>query len=180
MNIPPGVIGDAEPRGLKKYRYWLSRVWNQSLPTALVIGINPNTATEFQDDGMTSFLTRFLRQLEGEYQCGGFFLVNCFDYRDRTPKALLNVDQPTSEKNIHVIKRKLEECDFVVVSWGTTAYGKIFEERRKELSRIVRASDKPAICFSPIGAPIYCSQTNANRIDGKWSSKPVSWRYSVT
>jgi hypothetical protein len=57
------------------------------LPLALVVGINPSTATEEADDVMTGFLTELLRDLDGEYHCGGFMLVNCCDFRDSDPNG---------------------------------------------------------------------------------------------
>jgi hypothetical protein len=175
MKLPPGVVGRAKPSGLEPYRYWLSRTWDLGLPKALIIGMNPNKATESHDDQMTGFLTRLLRGLEGEYICGGYTLVNCFDYRDKSPKTLLNIEEPSSTANIPTIKAMLRKCDFIVVSWGTTDYGKAFQDRRREVSQLVKESGKKAICFSPRRAPIYCSQTNANAGDGRWSSTPILW-----
>ncbi len=176
MRMAPGVTGSAQPEGMQAYRQWLSRCWDPNSPVALVIGINPNKATEVEDDGMTGFLVRLLRVQQGAFQCGGYILVNCFDFRDRHPAALLNVSMPSSPDNTPTIKRMLNKCDFVVVSWGSTDYGEIFQARREELAQLVRSSAKPAICFSPRGAPVYCSQTNANARDGRWSSTPVIWR----
>jgi hypothetical protein len=175
MTLPVGVKGRAYPEGLQLYRQWLSREWDPTLPVALVIGINPHKATEAQDDGMTGFLTRLLRGLDGEFLCGGYILVNCFDYRDRAPTSLLDVPEPSSAKNLPTIRRMVKKCDFIVASWGTTDYGMIFDKRRSGLARLVKASGKPAICFSPRGAPVYCSQTNANSGDGRWSRTPVRW-----
>lgn len=175
MKMSPGVVGKAEPGGHQPYRQWLSRTWEPDLPIALVIGMNPNNATENEDDGMTGFLVRLLRRLEGDYRCGGYVIVNCFDYRDRTPKGLLDISKPSSSRNMPTVIDQLKTCDFVVVSWGTTDYGEGFQERRNELANLVRNCGKRAICFSPGGAPVYCSQTNANAGDGRWSTTPVPW-----
>jgi len=56
------LIKDAHPKGSSAYRHWLSRTWSSG-PTALVIGINPNKATEAYEDGMTSFLRELLSGL---------------------------------------------------------------------------------------------------------------------
>lgn len=176
MKLADGVDGDARPRGHDSYRQWLSRSWEPSLPVALVIGINPNRATESSDDAMTNFLTRLLRKLEGPYRCGGYYLVNCFDFRERHPKSLLDAARPNSAHNDRTIAERLNACDFVVASWGTTRYGPLFEQRRREIARMVRESGKPAVCFSPVGAPVYCSQTNANNPDGRWCPTPVPWK----
>src|ERR1051325_10714002 len=120
MRIPKGIVGDAHPRGMSEYRHWLSRTWDSSGKIALVVGINPNTATESDDDGMTGFLTRLLRTLDGDYKCGGYVLVNCCDIRGRDPKELKNCECPCSSMHMEVMRERLAICHFVVASWGTT------------------------------------------------------------
>jgi len=173
MKLPLGVQGKAYPTGRQAYRHWLSRTWNSSEPVALIIGINPNTATESEDDSMTNFLIELLRGLDGEYKCGGYILVNCCDFRHRQPKELDNVVMPCSETNIHTVEAKLLACDFVVASWGTTKYGKAIEDGRVQMASLVEQSKKRVICFSPRGVPIYCGRRNRNSTDGRWSSKPI-------
>lgn len=140
MRLKPGVIGDANPHGCEAYRHWLSRTWDSPLPVALVIGINPNTATESIDDGMTNFLTGLLRSLSGEYACGRYVLANCSDYRSSNPKTLQASLSARSPNNMNVIREKLARCDFVVASWGTTWYGQFLEEARREVAALVRGS----------------------------------------
>ncbi len=175
MSLQSAVIGDANPRGSSRNRHWISRRWDQSRPIAFVIGINPNTATESYNDPMTGFLTKLLRCLEGEYRCSGYILANCCDYRHCKPKALERLAPSCSWENTETIRTMLEKCDFVVASWGTTPYGEKLEVARAKVSSLVRNSGKRAICFSPYKKPIYCSQTNANRGDGRWSETPVIW-----
>jgi len=175
MALKFGINGDARPRGRQTYRHWLSRTWDATGPVALVIGINPNTATEDQDDGMTSFLTRLLRGLGGDYACGGFMLVNCCDLRHGKPGALQDCPAPVSPRNLAIVREKLCDCDLVVASWGVTDYGPVVENCRERIEALVRRCAKRAICFSPKGLPIYCGPTNANSPDGRWSSVPVVW-----
>lgn len=177
MKLPPGVIGDANPRGNSTHRHWLSRTWDAAGPIALVVGINPNTATESEDDGMTGFLTRLLRGLEGDYRCGGYVLVNCCDIRGREPKELGTCESPCSPEHMVAFREKLAACHFVVASWGTTNYGDVVSGNRKAIKVLVQESGKPVICFSPKGLPIYCSQTSANSKDGRWSKTPVSFQW---
>jgi hypothetical protein len=176
MKLQSNVIGDANPVGLEEYRHWLSRVWAPRGLMALVVGINPNSATETDDDGMSSFLTRLLRSLDGEYASRGFILVNCCNIRHRDPKKLKDLDSPCSDSNINTIQAMLLKCDFVVASWGTTDYGPKVTKIRKQVEDLVRQSGKKAICFSPEGLPIYCSQKSANTKDGRWSKTPVAFR----
>lgn len=156
MTLNKGIAGDAYPQGTATYRQWLSRTWDPDRAVALVVGINPNTATESQDDGMTRFLTRLLRGIPGQYECGGFILVNCCDYRAPDPKTLKHCRAPVSPNNLATVRSKLVECDFVVASWGTTNYGRFLEDCRDQIASLVRHSGKPVICFSPRRLPIYC------------------------
>jgi hypothetical protein len=176
MALQLDIISDAEPPGDSKYRHWLSRTWNASGPTALVIGINPNTATKSTDDMMTRFLTTLLRGLDGEYKCGGYILVNCCDIRHPRPEQLqILPDPPCSPSNKITVQTMLARCEFIVASWGTTNYGKIVADARNEIITLVKQAGKKIICFSPRNDPIYCSRTNANSPDGRWSKTPVAW-----
>jgi hypothetical protein len=168
------VTKDAYPRGASTYRHWLSRGWSPEGALALVIGINPNAATDTDEDGMTRFLIRLLSELDGEFACGGYVLVNCCDVRGREPRELKNHSAPCTPSNFDTIKARLAECDFVVASWGTADYGPVVGKIREQISELVQQSGKRAICFSPIGLPLYCSQTNKNS-PGRWSAKPVPW-----
>lgn len=168
------VLRDAHPRGISPYRHWLSRTWASNGAVALVIGINPNTATDTDDDGMTRFLVRLLSGLDGEFACGGYILVNCCDLRGREPKDLQKAQIPCSSTNLNTIQELLTKCSFVVASWGTADYGPEVANLRDQVSAIVRRSGKKAICFSPRGLPIFCSQTNKNS-RGRWSTLPVPW-----
>lgn len=170
------ITKDAYPRGSSEYRHWLSRIWSPGGAIALVIGINPNTATDKDEDGMTRFLAQLLSELEGEFACGGYILVNCCDVRSREPKDLKHHPVPYSPSNLDTIRARLAECDFVVASWGTADYGSVVRKLREEISRLVQQSGKRAICFSPTGLPLYCSQTNKNS-PGRWSATPVSYRF---
>jgi hypothetical protein len=174
MKMQVGIFGDAHPRGQSKYRHWLSRSWGDG-PTALVIGINPNTATESDDDGMTNFLTTLLRGLDGKYKCGGYLLVNCCDQRHPKPEQLKTLPAPCSPSNKGTVQRMIAKCAFIVASWGTTHYGECVAVARREIVALVQQSGKGVICFSPLGLPIYCSRTNCNSRDGRWSKTPVPW-----
>lgn len=174
LKLQPEIAKDAFPRGRAEYRHWLSRRWAQGGQTALVIGINPNEATDTDDDGMTRFLSRLLRNLDGEYACSGYILVNCCDIRGREPKHLKNCDAPSSASNLKTIAKMLHGCDFVVASWGTTDYGPVVEERRGVLADLLRKSGKRVVCFSTGGLPIYCSQTTKNT-SPSWSDAPIPW-----
>jgi hypothetical protein len=170
-----GLVKDAFPKGDMPYRHWLSREWSSKGATALVIGINPNSATHCKEDGMTRFLVETLSKLTGRFTCRKYILVNCCDLRERDPTKLLFAKTPSSPKNFDTIRRMLAKSDFVVASWGTTDYGPVVNEFRGKVAALLRVSGKDILCFSPKGHPIYCSRRNKNSRDSRWSSKPVPW-----
>ncbi|MCI0358981.1 MAG: DUF1643 domain-containing protein [Planctomycetaceae bacterium] len=135
--------------------------------------MNPNTATEDEDDGMTNFLTALLCELNGEFRCGSYVLVNCCDLRHNKPGELKNLDAPSSATNLQTVQNMIAQCDFIVASWGTTDYGQVVADARDAIAALAKLSGKPVICFSPKGLPIYCSRTSANSPDGRWSKTPV-------
>jgi hypothetical protein len=175
MLLPDGVVGDAAPPGRQDYRDWLSRTWNEQGGVALVIGINPNDATDSNDDQTTRLLTTLLCQLDGVNQCGSFVLVNCFDRRSNKPEKLKELANPISSIYLDTVQSKLSECDFVVASWGTKRYDAIVANARARIEQIVTASGKRVICFSRKGIPIHCSPGVKNRCE-HWSDLPFPWR----
>jgi hypothetical protein len=73
---------DALLSGDRKYRYWLTRIWDESKPMGCVIGVNPSKADEKEDDPTIrkdiGFLTRF--------GFGGLLKLNVGAYRSTDPR----------------------------------------------------------------------------------------------
>ncbi|MFC6644511.1 DUF1643 domain-containing protein [Granulicella cerasi] len=78
------------------YRYTLDIVWDESLPMAAFIGLNPSTADEFQDDP-TVRRCRGFAEREG---CGGMRMLNIFGYRATDPKVMLAIEDPVGVGNV--------------------------------------------------------------------------------
>jgi hypothetical protein len=56
----------------KKYRFALERIWNETLPKIMYIGINPSTANTNEDDN-TIVKMVYIAQNNGY---GGIFVLN--------------------------------------------------------------------------------------------------------
>lgn len=91
--FPPAVRSDAliSPCGL--YRYWLSRTWDDALPTVCWIGLNPSTADASKDDPTIRRITGFTRA----WGFGGFVAVNLFALRATDPRQILRAQHPVAE-----------------------------------------------------------------------------------
>ncbi len=76
MKIPPGVFSDALFSPCRRYRYWLTRTWDLSRPTIVVIGLNPSKADLERDDNTVRKCQVFARNLE----YGRLLMLNLYAY----------------------------------------------------------------------------------------------------
>ncbi len=100
----------------QKYRYTLTIVWDDTLPLAGFIGLNPSTADEFKDDNTIRKCKTFAKS----WGCGGIIMLNLFAYRSTDPEAMKKVDDPDGEWNIDDLADVLLACNGPwVACWGT-------------------------------------------------------------
>lgn len=66
----------------RKHRYWLIRVWDESLPIIGNIGVNPSTATETINDPTIRKDIGFAERLG----CGGLLKLNVGAFRSTDPR----------------------------------------------------------------------------------------------
>lgn len=74
----------------RKYRYSLTREWDESLPAMIVVGLNPSTADETQDDPTIRRCIGFAKR-EG---CGKLVMLNLFAFRATDPARLSDALAP--------------------------------------------------------------------------------------
>lgn len=96
-----------------KYRYKLWRIWNDTLPMAMCIGLNPSTANAAKNDATINNLIRILSRLG----YGGFYMMNLFAWISSKPKELLSCADPIGE-NEEKLKQVEKLCDDVILCWG--------------------------------------------------------------
>jgi len=96
-----------------KYRYKLWRIWDESLPRAMCIGLNPSTANADKNDQTISYLILMLKKLG----YGGFYMMNCWAYITSNPRMLKH-NPMSDEWNNNVIALTARECQDVIFSWG--------------------------------------------------------------
>lgn len=95
-----------------KYRYVLTRIWNDTRPFAMCIGLNPSRADAEKDDTTISLLVNCLDALG----FGGLKMVNVFAYITPHPKELDVVDPFVG--NEHWIVTTAYTCQAVIFCWG--------------------------------------------------------------
>ena len=69
----------------RRYRYWLTRIWDDALPMMCVIGLNPSTADENADDPTIRKCIGFSTRLG----FGGLLMLNVGAYRATNPREWL-------------------------------------------------------------------------------------------
>lgn len=102
------------------YRWRLWRVWNEAQRTTLVvIGLNPSTADEQEDDPTIRRCVGFAKR-EG---CGSLVMLNLFAYRTTNPRELTSLyllrEDPVGKMNDAAIVEACTRPDVIVVAaWG--------------------------------------------------------------
>jgi len=97
----------------RQYRYKLWRIWDDSLPKVMCIGLNPSTANAERNDNTINVLIRVLKQLG----YGGFYMMNCWAYITSKPE-LLQINPMSEEWNNNMITITASKCETVIFAWG--------------------------------------------------------------
>ena len=101
-----------------RYRYWLSRIWDQEKPRVIFIMLNPSTADHMIDDPTIRRVIHFSM----DWGYGGVYVVNLYAFRSTDPKGLKATDDPIGPQNREhiqtLIQNKDNKVDRVVYAWG--------------------------------------------------------------
>ena len=97
-----------------KYRYQLSRIWNEEKSKVLFIMLNPSTADADIDDPTIRRVVNFAKS----WGYGGVFVGNLYAFRSTKSKTLLYIDDPIGQDNIQHIKYLIGLSERVIYGWG--------------------------------------------------------------
>jgi hypothetical protein len=97
-----------------KYRYQLSRSWDETKRCILFIMLNPSTADDITDDPTIRRVINFSKS----WGYGSVLIGNLYAYRSTDPKVLKTIENPIGEDNISHISQLIEISDKVVYAWG--------------------------------------------------------------
>ena len=99
----------------ERYRYSLTRVWDDGGKRVNFVMLNPSTATEVQNDPTVERCERRARTLG----FGSFAVTNIFAWRDTDPKAMRAAADPVGPDNDTAILERAAWADHVIAAWGT-------------------------------------------------------------
>lgn len=159
------LLFDADQKGAEfsacgNYRYKLWRIWDNELPLAMCIGLNPSRANSVKTDPTITNLIKMLKILG----FGGFYMTNLFAIISSKPEILLTCEDPFLDNN-----NKLQEvykiCDEVIFCWGA------FSEAEQVASQMIeRFPSAKCFGFTKTGRPyhplamMYAGLTNKPRL----------------
>lgn len=78
------VVSEAGISSCKKYRWWLHRVWDPSLPLVIWVMLNPSTADHRKNDPTIMKVMRYSKR----WGYGGILVLNIYAYRTSRPENL--------------------------------------------------------------------------------------------
>jgi hypothetical protein len=124
----------SEPRGT--YRYALWRIWDQSKPRPIFIGLNPSTADAENDDPTIRRCINFAKAWGG----GGVIMLNLFAYRSTKPEGLHKVSDPIGPDNNKWLDFYTSKSNSVIIAaWGAGVKSSPIEQRDKHvLNRLTK------------------------------------------
>ena len=98
----------------RKYRYALWRNWDESKPYPMIIGLNPSTADENENDPTITRCINFAKS----WGYGGVCVTNLFAFCATVPSDLKAYYDPIGTENDAWLYKLAKEADIIVAAWG--------------------------------------------------------------
>ena len=124
------LLSDAFFSKDRLYRYALWRIWDNTLPKVLFIGLNPSTADEINNDPTIRRCIRYSK----DWGYGGYIMGNIFGYRTTNPKKLKTINDPIGPDNNYWLKKLHKEASLTIGAWGN--HGKLLNRSDKIIDLI--------------------------------------------
>ena len=104
-----------------RYRYWLTRTWDESKPSVVFMLLNPSTADAAKDDATIRKCMAYSKR----WGYGGIVVINLYAFRSRDPKKMLACDDPVGPHNDRWILLWWEQARRtgapIIAGWGNNA-----------------------------------------------------------
>lgn len=129
------------------YRYVLTREWDYlGLGTLNVIGLNPSTADETQDDPTIRRCIGYAKR----WRFGRLVMTNLFALRSTYPAALYEAPDPVGPENDTHLIEEAGKATEVLCAWG--AHGEI-QGRGSYVARLLKRGRLNVFGFTQNGQP---------------------------
>ena len=151
--VVTAVRGQAGFSRCGRYRYWLRRSWDSSLPLCAFVGLNPSTANATTDDPTLRRCIDFAKR----WGCGSLLMVNLFSLRATDPRELFGADDPIGPRTNLWLRRAKRESQLIIAAWGN---GGALHHRHKTAGALL--GDTQCLGVTATGMPrhpLYCPKT---------------------
>ncbi len=147
----------------ERYRYALTRTWDEAGTRALFVMLNPSTATEIRNDPTVERCERRARALG----FGAFRVCNIFAWRATDPREMRAAPDPVGPENDVAILEGAQWADRIICAWGTHG---AHLDRGPAVERLLRATARPLFHLGLTKAghpkhPLYIG----------YATRPVPW-----
>ena len=115
-----------------RYRYRLTRRWDEIRPAVMFVMLNPSTADACQDDPTISRCIGFAR----DWGYGELLVGNLFAHRSSDRGALRRSDDPVGPDNDDALLDLAQSADRVIAAWGNDG---AFMKRNEAALRLLPA-----------------------------------------
>jgi len=106
----------------KVYRYSLTRMWQNNLPTLFVVMLNPSIADEHKDDPTIRNVMVFAQR----HKYGSVVIANLHALVSTDPKALLRASDPLGPDNkttlFGIVDQAKLEVGSILCAWGANQF----------------------------------------------------------
>lgn len=130
----------------RTWRYTLTREVGTSETTLMVIGLNPSTADETQDDPTIRRCIGFARS----WGAGRLVMTNLFAFRATDPDEMMRASDPVGPDNDEHLCREALAADLILAAWGA---GGSYMYRDSKVRLMLGARPMSALGFTKSGAP---------------------------
>lgn len=100
-----------------KYRYELTRIWDESLPLLAFVGLNPSTADAETDDPTIRKCVGFAKR----HNYGGILMLNLYSYRATKPTDLWKAAKAgtnTIGEGAPAVRGRAARANKIIACWG--------------------------------------------------------------
>ena len=153
--VVTAVRGQAGFSRCGRYRYWLRRSWDSSLPQCAFVGLNPSIADAKIDDPTLRRCIDFAKR----WGCGSLLIVNLFSLRATDPRKLLGVDDPIGPRTNLWLRRARRESQLIIAAWGN---GGALHHRHKTVGPLLGNTQCLGVTATGMPRhPLYCPKTTS-------------------
>lgn len=152
-----------------KYRYTLSRIWDEAGTRCLFVMLNPSTADASVDDPTIRKCIKFAKA----WGHGSLSVVNLFAWRATDPKEIRKVNSPVGPENDATIATIAALSNFIVCAWGNDG---IYGNRDSAVIEILKRIGKPLHCLKINTAPSKSFGSPGHPLYIKDSTEPFVFR----